>query len=60
MKVNLMGLPNEPRGSAWPSSARAVRCPVKSGNERDLHLQLLTSFAIEHIVRTALEKGRKV
>ena len=60
MKVNLMGLPNEPRGSAWPSSARAVRCPVKSGNERDLYLQLLTSFAIEHIVRTALEKGRKV
>ena len=60
MKVNLKGLPNEPRGSAWPSSARAVRCPVKSGNERDLHLQLLTGFVTEHIVRTALEKGRKV
>ena len=60
MKVRLKALPNKPRGSAWPSSARAVRCPVKSGNERDLHLQLLTSFAIEHIVRTAPEKVRKV
>ncbi len=43
MKVSLKGLPDEPRGSAWPSSARAVRCPVKSGNERDLYLQLLTT-----------------
>ncbi len=61
MKVSLKGLPNEPRGSAWPPSARAVRCPVKSGNERDLHLQLLTSnYAIEHIVRTAVERQRKV
>ena len=60
MKVRLKVLPDEPRGSAWPSSARAVRCPVKSGNERDLHLQLLTGFVTEHIVRTALEKGRKV
>ncbi len=61
MKVSLKGLPNEPRGSAWPPSARAVRCPVKSGNERDLHLQLLTSiYVIEHIVRTALERERKV
>ncbi len=23
------------QGGAWPSTARAVRCPVKSGNERD-------------------------
>ena len=43
MKVSLKGLPNEPRGSAWPPSARAVRCPVKSGNERDLYLQLLAA-----------------
>ena len=61
MKVSLKGLPNEPRGSAWPPSARAVRCPVKSGNERDLYLQLLTSRnVIEHIVGTALERERKV
>ncbi len=60
MKVSLMVLPDEPRGSAWPSSARAVRCPVKSGNERDLYLQLLTAFRTEHIVETALETGRKV
>ncbi len=60
MKVSLKGLPDEPRGSAWPSSARAVRCPVKSGNERDLYLQLLTALGTEHIVETALERGRKV
>ncbi len=60
MKVSLKGLPNKPRGGAWPSSARAVRCPVKSGNERDLCLQLLTAFGTEHIVRTALETRRKV
>ncbi len=60
MKVELKTLLDEPRGSAWPPSARAVRCPVKSGNERDLCLQLLTGFATEHIVRTALERGRKV
>ncbi len=42
MKVRLNVLPDEPRGSAWPPSARAVRCPAKSGNERDLYLQLLT------------------
>ncbi len=43
MKVSLKGLLDEPRGSAWPPSARAVRCPVKSGNERDLYPQLLTT-----------------
>ena len=40
MKVSLKGLLDKLRGGAWPSSARAVRCPVKSGNERDLYLQL--------------------
>ena len=61
MKVSLKGLPDEPRGSAWPSSARAVRCPVKSGNERDLYLQLLTATCwTEHFAETALETGRKV
>ena len=54
-------LPDKLRGGAWPSSARAVRCPVKSGNERDLYLQLLaTIHRIEHIVETALETRRKV
>ena len=60
MKVRLKVLLDEPRGSAWPPSARAVKCPVKSGNERDLYLQLLLSFVIRHIVRTARENGRKV
>ena len=35
MKVRLKTLPDALRGGAWPSPARAVRCPVKSGNERD-------------------------
>ncbi len=61
MKVRLKTLLDEPRGNAWPSSARAVRCPVKSGNERDLRLQLpATACRIGHIVGTALETGRKV
>ncbi len=42
MKVRSKVLPDEPRGAAWPPSARAVRCPVKSVNERDLCPQLLT------------------
>ena len=60
MKISLKGLSDEPRGSAWPPSARAVRCPVKSGNEQDLHSQLLTTSGIEHIVETAQVTGRKV
>ncbi len=60
MKVRLMVLLNEPRGIAWPPSARTVRCPVKSGNERDLYPQLLTTLGIEHFVGTAFEKRRKV
>ncbi len=44
MKTRLKALSDEPRGGAWPSSARAVRCPFKYGNERDLYFQLLTSF----------------
>ena len=42
MKVTLKKLPDELRGGAWPSSARAVRRPVKSGNERDPHHMLLS------------------
>ena len=41
MKVSLKDLPNTLRGGAWPSSACVVRCPVKSGNKRDLRVQLL-------------------
>ena len=40
MKVRLMTLPDKLRGGAWPSSARTVRRPVKSGNERDPRPQL--------------------
>ncbi len=40
MTVRLTTLPDELRGGAWPSPVRAVRYPVKSGNERDPHLYL--------------------
>ena len=47
MKARLKVLPDELRGGAWPSPVRAVRCPVKSGNDRDPHppLQLALSWA---------------
>ncbi len=35
MKAKLTTLLDTLRGGAWPSPVRAVRCPVKSGNERD-------------------------
>ncbi len=35
MKVRLKVLPDYLRGGAWPSPVRAVRCSVKSDNERD-------------------------
>ena len=61
MKVRLKVLLDEPRGGAWRPSARAVRCPVKSGNERDLYLLLLTAiYRTEHFAGTALETRRKV
>ncbi len=44
MKVNLNGLLDTLRGGAWPPSARAVKCSVKSDNERDLRLSLLSFF----------------
>ena len=47
MKVRLKVLPDEPRGGAWPPSARAVRCPVKSGNDRDPRPHLPPSPAME-------------
>ncbi len=57
MKVRLKILPNEPRGAAWPSSARGANCLVKSRNERDPYA-LLRSFppGEEHSVRTARVK----
>ena len=47
MKARLKVLLDELRGGAWPSPVRAVRCPVKSGNDRDPRplLQLALSWA---------------
>ena len=43
MKDSLKGFLDEPRGSAWPPSARTVRRAVKSVNERDPCLYLPAS-----------------
>ena len=57
MKLRLKILANKPRSVAWPASARAVRCHVKSCNERDLRSQLLPSKRFGgHSVETARVK----
>ncbi len=61
MKDSLKGFLDEPRGSAWPPSARIVRCPVKSGNEQDPYHNCYRQFYwTEHFMGTALETRRKV
>ena len=61
MKASLKGLPDALSGGAWPSSARAVRCPVKSGNERDPRPLLLpVPPGAGHSGGTAPVRGRKV
>ncbi len=58
MKARLKVLLDKLRGGAWPSPVRAVRCPVKSGNDRDPYLLLLTTLLkeVEHTRGTAIEK----
>jgi len=57
MRVSLKGLPDKPRGAAWPSSVRTVRRAVKSVNERDPHpMLLLASLEVRHSWETARDK----
>ncbi len=57
MKFKLKTLADKLRSAAWPASARAVRCQVKSCNERDPCLQLQSlSRDEEHSVETARVK----
>ena len=42
---NLVFRKDAVQGAAWLSSARAVRCRVKSHNERNPYCQLLTGKA---------------
>ena len=60
--LKLKTLVDKLRGIAWPAPVRAVRCQVKSCNERDPYVQLLTlkKFWV-HSVQTARvkwEEGR--
>ena len=48
MKARLRVLPDKLRGGAWPSPVRAVRCPVKSGNDRDPRPLLLLVLRQAH------------
>ncbi len=43
MNARLKVLLDKLRGGAWPSPVRAVRCPVKSGNDRDPYPLLLST-----------------
>ncbi len=56
-----MVLPDEPRGSAWPSSARTVRRAVKSVNERDPcpYLPPLQFYWSEHYRGTAGDESEE-
>ncbi len=58
MTVRLTTLPDELRGGAWPSPVRAVRYPVKSGNERDprFHLPARSHDFVGNTKRTAVDK----
>ncbi len=57
MKVRLTILLDSLRGGAWPPSVRAVRCSVKSDNERDPRCQLLISSPEgKYSDRTATDK----
>ena len=50
--------PGPSTGAAWLSSARAVKCRVKSSNERNPYRQLLTGKA-EYSGETAVVRRRK-
>src|SRR3989338_6455785 len=57
MRLKLTTLADKPRSVAWPASARAVRCQVKSCNERDPRLQLpVRKWFRAHSVTTARVK----
>ena len=57
MTVSLKSLPDALRGAAWPPSARAVKCPVKSGNERDPYPMLRRNLSrFRHSWETAGDK----
>ncbi len=60
MKARLTILPDKLRGGAWPSPVRAVRCPVKSGNDRDPRSLLLPRKVSKgHSGRTAADKAEE-
>jgi hypothetical protein len=61
MKARLKVLPDKLRGGAWPSPVRAVRCPVKSGNDRDPRLLLPAALQKEagHTRGTAADKAEE-
>ena len=59
MKARLKVLPDKLRGGAWPSPVRAVRCPVKSGNDRDPRPLLLLANVPGTLGRLPPKRRRK-
>ena len=60
MMFRLTTLTDALRGGAWPPPARAVRCPVQSGNERDPRsLLLFLPPGGKHPKRTAGDKSEE-
>ena len=60
MKISVTSLSDYQRGGAWPSSVRTVKRSVKSDNERDPHLYLLTrSPDLVHYRETAGAKSEE-
>ncbi len=55
MEIMGVGLSRTTTGAAWPSSARVVRCWVKSRNERNPYLYLPTGYAGNY-KETAIDK----
>src|SRR3977135_2038213 len=54
-EISSVGSAGRDTGAAWLSSARVVRCWVKSRNERNPHLQLPSGYA-GHSAETAGDK----
>ena len=54
-RIDAVAIQRAYTGAAWLSSARVVRCWVKSRNERNPYCQLLTRYG-EHSGETAIDK----
>ena len=59
LEIASVGSAGSHTGAAWLSSARVVRCSVKSGNERNPHFQL-PAVRLGTLEKLPVISGRKV